>query len=148
MLLADGNDLNPTMIIRYQTLPGAQPPPATIRCWRSGMRLAALPPAEFAAQRHRRWSSDGRRGNRRQADQSAGGRRVSRQAAQGPGRRRANLWRAARSVRTSCGKRELERAKAAVERARRRRLADANLEALRQVLYGADSAGRVSRERN
>ena len=50
MLLADGNDPNPTMIIRYQTYLEAQPPAARPGAGDCGTALAALPDDRFAAE--------------------------------------------------------------------------------------------------
>jgi mono/diheme cytochrome c family protein len=142
MLLADGNDLNPTMIIRYQTYlertaAGHDP---VLAVWH---RLAALVPADFAAK-----SSE--TVEQLVANQTADkpinslvagaflGKplkdmndvsRIYGELLSGAGR----IWQA-----------ESDRAKSASSEPPKT-LADANLEALRKVLWGADCPACVAR---
>ena len=142
MLLADGNDLNPTMIIRYQnylerTAAGHDP---VLAVWH---RLAAIAPAEFAAQAAPTVEA---MVAARTADKPLNplvvgaflGKplkdmndvaRTYGELLAGAGR----LWQA-----------ELDRAKGSASEPPQA-LADANLEALRQVLWGADSPACVAR---
>jgi mono/diheme cytochrome c family protein/cytochrome c553 len=142
MLLADGNDLNPTMIIRYQnylerTSAGHDP---VLAVWH---RLAAIPPADFAAK------------SAEVVEQLIAG-----QTAEKPinplvagaflGKPLKDMNDAARiygELLTGASKlwqAELDRAKAA-SGAPPKALADPDLEALRQVLWGADCPACVAR---